>query len=226
MYTCCSCTLCTAGPVPADLIDDNGAFQLVLGVDDTIQQPHWRQRLRMPRRLLALLAVQCLLLRDEGTSHMPACIHCCGNWWSAGIGMLHSTDVLKFCTGLTALYGGHGPRIVLTCSHLLYWLVLDLYASIKQQRKCRRSDTRIIRVTVVATWVPVLAVCSRQCRLALAVCIHAGAANRSIDCAGRAVSDASQATTNTEQVKQLLQEMPHNCDYSINDRTQPNAVFV
>lgn len=58
------------------------------------------------------------------------------------------------------------------------------------------------------------------------VCIHAGAANRSIDCAGRAVSDPSQATSSTEQVKQLVQEMPQNCDYSINDRTQPNAVFV
>jgi hypothetical protein len=119
-YTCCSCTFCTAGPVPADLIDDSGAFQLVLEVDDTIQQPHWRQRLRMPRRLLALLAVQCLLLRDEGASHVPACIHCCGNWCSAGIGMLHSTDVLKFCTGLTAIYGGHDSRIVFTCSHLFY----------------------------------------------------------------------------------------------------------
>jgi hypothetical protein len=40
------------------------------------------------------------------------------------------------------------------------------------------------------------------------------------------VSDPSQATSSTEQVKQLLQEMPQNCDYSINDRTQPNAVFV
>lgn len=53
-----------------------------------------------------------------------------------------------------------------------------------------------------------------------------GAADRSIDCAGRAVSDAAQATTTTEQVKQLLVEMPDNCNYSINDRTQPDAAFV
>lgn len=48
------------------MIDDRGSYQLVLGVDDSIQQPHWRQRMRMPRSLLAMFAVQCLLLKDEG----------------------------------------------------------------------------------------------------------------------------------------------------------------
>lgn len=62
----------------ADLTDSSGDFQLVLGVDDSIQAPHWRQRLRMPRRLLALLAVQCLLLRDEGQSDTWGCAqHAC-----------------------------------------------------------------------------------------------------------------------------------------------------
>lgn len=103
---------------PNHLIDDRGSYQLVLGVDDSIQAPHWRQRMRMPRSLLAMFAVQCLLLRDEG------------------------------------------------------------------------------------------------------------AGNRSIDCCGRAVSDASQATSSTQQVKQLLAEMSLNCNYTLNDRTQPDAVFV
>jgi uncharacterized protein YbjT (DUF2867 family) len=103
---------------PNHLIDDSRPHQLELGVDDSIQQPHWRHRLRMPRSLLAVLVVQLLLLRDEG------------------------------------------------------------------------------------------------------------AGNRSIDCAGRAVSDASQATNSMDQVRQLLTEMPLNADYTINDRTQPDALFV
>jgi hypothetical protein len=57
-----------AAPAAAvDLIDDSkSSYQLVLGVDDSIQKPHWRQRLRMPRSLLAALAVQCVMLRDAG----------------------------------------------------------------------------------------------------------------------------------------------------------------
>lgn len=56
-----------AAAAAADLIDDSkSSYQLVLGVDDSIQKPHWRQRLRMPRSLLAMLAVQCLTLRDAG----------------------------------------------------------------------------------------------------------------------------------------------------------------
>lgn len=51
----------------SDLIDDSQSqYALVLGVDDGLQQPHWRERLKMPRSLLAALAVQCLLLREEG----------------------------------------------------------------------------------------------------------------------------------------------------------------
>lgn len=39
---------------------------MVLGVDDELQQPHWRDRLKMPRSDLAALAVQALLLKDAG----------------------------------------------------------------------------------------------------------------------------------------------------------------
>jgi hypothetical protein len=60
----------------------------------------------------------------------------------------------------------------------------------------------------------------------LSLCVYAGAGDRSIDCCGRAVSDASQATSSTQQVKQLLAEMSLNCNYALNDRTQPDAVFV
>jgi hypothetical protein len=53
--------------------------------------------------------------------------------------------------------------------------------------------------------------------------MSAGAGNRSIDCAARPVTGNEQPTTTTEQFKQLLQGMPDNCSYSINDRTKPNA---
>lgn len=54
-------------PWPSDLVDPpGGQHQVVLGVDDELQRPHWRERLRMPRSDLAALAVQALLLRDEG----------------------------------------------------------------------------------------------------------------------------------------------------------------
>lgn len=59
-------TMCSDSVVHADLIDDSRPHQLELGVDDSIQQPHWRHRLRMPRSLLAVVLVQLLLLRDEG----------------------------------------------------------------------------------------------------------------------------------------------------------------
>jgi hypothetical protein len=54
----------------------------------------------------------------------------------------------------------------------------------------------------------------------------AGAANRSIDCAGRRVADAAQATSSAEQVRQLLAAVG-NCTYEgRNDRTQAGAVFA
>lgn len=106
---------------PNHLVDTPaGRHQIVLSVDDGLQVPDWRQRLTMPRGDLAVLAVQALLLRDQG------------------------------------------------------------------------------------------------------------AGNRSIDCAARPVpaTDGHHATTTTEQVQQLLQEMKDNCSYDINDRTKPDAVWA
>ena len=54
----------------------------------------------------------------------------------------------------------------------------------------------------------------------------AGAGNRSIDGAAQSPPDGSPPTTTTEQVKELLQSMKDNCDYSINDRTKPDALWA
>lgn len=52
---------------PNHLVDAPGGQRgLVLGVDDELQLPHWRQRLKMPRADLARLAVAAVLLRDSG----------------------------------------------------------------------------------------------------------------------------------------------------------------
>ncbi|WIA11777.1 hypothetical protein OEZ85_011871 [Tetradesmus obliquus] len=104
---------------PNHLVDPPaGRHVVALAVDDALQQPHWRQRLKMPRADLAALAVQCLLLKD------------------------------------------------------------------------------------------------------------AGGANRSIDCAARPAAAGEAPTTTTEQFKQLLQQMPDSCSYSINDRTKPDAEWA
>lgn len=65
----------------ADLVDPPaGRHVVALAVDDALQQPHWRQRLKMPRADLAALAVQCLLLKDAGglgNVNAAAELHCC-----------------------------------------------------------------------------------------------------------------------------------------------------
>eukprot|EP00878_Enallax_costatus_P038284 GHUV01043475.1.p1 GENE.GHUV01043475.1~~GHUV01043475.1.p1 ORF type:complete len:280 (+),score=73.80 GHUV01043475.1:34-873(+) len=61
---------------PNHLVDAlTGCHQIVLGVDDEFQKPHWQQRLKMPRGDLAVLAVQSLLLRDQGEGQLctPTC---------------------------------------------------------------------------------------------------------------------------------------------------------
>lgn len=57
-----------------DLVDvPAGRHQIVLSVNDGLQVPDWRQRLKMPRGDLAYLAVQALLLRDQGKSKTCFC---------------------------------------------------------------------------------------------------------------------------------------------------------
>jgi hypothetical protein len=59
----------------ADLVDPPAGRHIVqLAVDDALQQPHWRQRLKMPRSDLAALAVHCLLLKDAGA--LAAALDC------------------------------------------------------------------------------------------------------------------------------------------------------
>lgn len=53
-----------------------------------------------------------------------------------------------------------------------------------------------------------------------------GAGNRSIDCAARVPAAGTRPTATMEQVKQLLQDMPANCDYNVNDRTKPEALWA
>lgn len=66
-----------AAVIYADLVDPPaGTHQVVLGVDDELQQPHWRERLKMPRSDLAALAVQALLLKGEGTVGLKICPGC------------------------------------------------------------------------------------------------------------------------------------------------------
>lgn len=186
---CCDVLCC-----PADLIDNTGSYQLVLGVDDSIQQPHWKHRIRMPRSLLAMLAVQCLLLKDEGKR-------------------------------LYAQHSGHNP-IFSGIRHFgnpfvamaMDWQWFSRGQQLAGITHCEQvtclQHNRYEKLAAVTHW------CLYCCHTT------AGAGNRSIDCAGRAVTDASLATSSTEQVKQLLTDMPHNCDYTVNDRTQPDAVFV
>jgi len=188
LLSCC-CTL-------SDLIDDSQSqYALVLGVDDGLQQPHWRERLKMPRSLLAALAVQCLLLREEG------------GWQH----QMHMRIVASY------------PSVV-----VFTYIVRSSLQSTNQTVTVHPMPAHLMQGRIMSGCL-LDAECLKGCITGLLVCVvHplAGAANRSIDCAGLVVVDAAQATTATEQVKQLLQEMPDNCDYSINDRTLPDAVFV
>jgi hypothetical protein len=53
-----------------------------------------------------------------------------------------------------------------------------------------------------------------------------GAANLSFDCAGRKLASSEpDAAMTPDEVRQLLGSVG-TCDYSINDRTKPGAVFV
>ncbi|KAF8071046.1 SARED1 [Scenedesmus sp. PABB004] len=55
---------------PNHLVDrPAGRHVVVLGVDDSLQAPHWRERLKMPRADLAALAVAALALRDRGAGN-------------------------------------------------------------------------------------------------------------------------------------------------------------
>jgi hypothetical protein len=95
----------------SDLIDDSRPHLLELGVDDSIQQPHWRHRLRMPRSLLAVVVVQLLLLRDEGEREVCDCF----------LWLLRSSSVcFKKAQYLFLKHGSSGqqPEQVLVLSNL------------------------------------------------------------------------------------------------------------
>jgi hypothetical protein len=67
----------------------------VLAVDDELQRPHWSARMKMPRELLAQLAVHCLLLADEGA-------------WRAAQGSLRRRACWECSTRVQATRAGCG----------------------------------------------------------------------------------------------------------------------
>jgi hypothetical protein len=188
-----SCSACTGqqqvltymsvacAAVFADLIDAPGGQRgLVLGVDDELQRPHWRQRLKLPRADLARLAVAAVLLRDSS------------EWRQSGFK---------------------------TCS--MGWLLCLLRVWLRRQ-------------TTVYCLLCVCPVAAPVCMSPLAVVLDmrvrpaavlVGVLNRSLDCAAKLPKDGAPTTT-LDDFKQLFQSVAGSCNYTINDRTSPAAVWA